>query len=294
MARFDYRLVDVFTPVPFQGNPLAVFAEGREIPEALMPRIAAELNLSETTFVLPSSAADCDFRVRIFTPRVELPMAGHPTIGTAWVLDHGDRVTFEEGVGRILVERDVTDRGGTVWTMSQKLPAWGRRADAGEVAAALGLERGDVAGDLPVEVVSCGVPFLIVPLRRLDALARARARVDLWSELAERLEAHGLYCFTLETEEAGAAVRSRMFAPNIGVAEDPATGGASGPLGCYLVRHGALPASSPVRFLNVQGVEMGRRSEIHIEIEGTGEAITAVRVGGECAAVGRGSIEVEV
>lgn len=290
MMRFDYALVDVFTPVPFQGNPLAVFPDAGAVPEPLMPRIAAELNLSETTFVLPTTAADCDVRVRIFTPRVEMPMAGHPTIGTAWVLDRGERVAFEEGVGRIPVERGVTDRGRTLWTMSQKLPIWGRRADAGEVAAALCLERGDLAGDLPVEVVSCGVPFLMVPLRNLEVLGRTRARADLWSGMAAHLEATGLYCFTLETAEAGAAVRSRMFAPSAGVAEDPATGSASGPLGCYLARHGAL--RSP-RFLNVQGVEMGRRSEIHVEIESSRAEIAAVRVGGECVAVGRGSIEVD-
>jgi trans-2,3-dihydro-3-hydroxyanthranilate isomerase len=289
---FAYTLIDVFTPTPFRGNPLAVFADARGIDEALMPRIAAELNLSETTFVLPSPRPDCDFRVRIFTPRVELPMAGHPTIGTAWVLDHGARVTFLEGVGPIAVERASTPGGRPMWVMSQPWPTWGGRGDDAEVALALGLTTDDLIGTLPLDVVSCGVPFLFVPLRNLETLGRARARPDLWSALADRLEAHGVYCFTLAAGEDGVDVRSRMFAPNIGVAEDPATGGASGPLGCYLVRNGVVRPAAPARVRNVQGVEMGRRSEIHIEIEGGPEAITAVRVGGECTAVGRGSIEV--
>ena len=291
MARFHYRLVDVFTAVPFRGNSLAVFGDARGIDEHWMQPIAAELNLSETTFVLPSSDPACDYRVRIFTPRVELPMAGHPTIGTAWVLDHGDRVTFAEGVGPIAVERAATPSGRSMWRMSQPLPSWGARPDSAELAAAIGLDAADLSPDLPAEVGSCGVPFLLAPLRSLDALRRARARVDLWDALAKRLDAQGVYCFTLDSAEPGVDVRSRMFAPNIGVTEDPATGGASGPLGCYLVRHG-ITAASPARLLNVQGVEMGRRSEIHIEIEGGSEAFTAVRVGGECAAVGSGVIEV--
>jgi trans-2,3-dihydro-3-hydroxyanthranilate isomerase len=154
------------------------------------------------------------------------------------------------------------------------------------LAEALGLAAADITASPPPQVVSCGVPFLLVALRDLDALARARPRLERWSPLATRLGDPGIYCYTLATSESGITVRSRMFAPELGVGEDPATGGASGPLGCHLVRHGAVPAGRPARILNVQGVEMGRRSEIHIEVDGD-----TVRVGGECVAVGEGTLD---
>jgi trans-2,3-dihydro-3-hydroxyanthranilate isomerase len=175
--------------------------------------------------------------------------------------------------------------------MTQPLPTFGPRVeDRAAVAAMLSLEESDLVAELPIEVVSCGVPFLYVPLRTLDAAHRARPRVDLLERVAGE---YGVppepFVFTREVEYEGSTVHSRMFAPTVGIAEDPATGAASGPLGSYLVRYGVLPAGDIV---SEQGVEMGRPSFIHIRIERDGENITAVRVGGRCHFAGEGFIEV--
>lgn len=292
MPRYEYRLIDVFSSERFSGNPLVVFPEAAGIDAADMQRIARELNLSETTFVLPTSHSGCDYQVRIFTPKVEMPMAGHPTVGTAWVLDHGERVTFLEGVGPITVERSIATSGATFWRMVQPPPSWGPRVENRQVVAALlGIAADDIVPNLPVEVISTGAPFLLVPLRDRAALGRARAQSDGWQALPETEGTYGVFCFTLDTGAPGVTVRSRMFAPPAGVPEDPATGSASGPLGCYLVRYGLVPAGKPARMLSVQGVEMGHPSQLHIEIEGRADAISAVRVGGECVAVGGGYID---
>lgn len=289
MTRFEYRLVDVFTSERFGGNPLAVFPDARGLDPALMQRIAFELNLSETTFVLPTERADCDVRVRIFTPRAEMPMAGHPTVGTAFVLDRGERVVFEEGVGPVPVERVRGDGGATLWRMTQPRPRFAAGAAADEVARALGLEPGDLDPALPIESVATGVPFLCIGLRSLDALARARVRVDRWEPIEA---AHGAMPYLFVRTGAGTA-RCRMFAPTQGIAEDAATGSAAGPLGAYALAHGwIVPGSDGVARLTVtQGVEMGRPSTIHVEVEGRGRDVVAVRVAGASVAVASGHFE---
>lgn len=291
MARHEYRLVDVFTSHRFGGNPLAVFPHADGIAPADMARIAGELNLSETTFVLPTTARGCDYQVRIFTPRIEMPMAGHPTIGTAWVLDHSPRVTFLEQVGPIVVERRQSDSGSLMWWMSQPLPTWGAHVDRNTAADLLSLPVDDVDQSLPAQVISTGAPFLFVPLRGLAALGNSRLRIDLWKDLGPSIVAHGVFCFTTETSDSACTVRSRMYAPEAGVVEDPATGSASGALGCYLVRHGIVKSGRPAQMMSLQGVEMGRPSNVNIEIEGGADTFTAVRVGGECVAVGGGYID---
>jgi trans-2,3-dihydro-3-hydroxyanthranilate isomerase len=293
MARYEYRLVDVFTAERFGGNPLAVFPHADGIDPADMQRIACELNLSETTFVLPTTYTGCDYHVRIFTPRIEMPMAGHPTVGTAWVLDRGDCVTFLEGVGPIVVERVTTTSGASMWRMAQSPPTWGARLASRAMAAELlSLKVDDVDPRLPSEVISTGAPFLFVPLRDLDALGRARLQLERATRIAELADTYGVFCFTVSTGDPTVTVRSRMFAPAVGVTEDPATGGASGPLGGYLVRYGIVPPGQPAHILSLQGVEMGRPSRVFIEIDGTPEQITGVRVGGECVAVGGGYLDI--
>jgi len=298
MSRHEYRLVDVFTGAGERGagarwrplgNPLAVFPDARGVDPALMQPIAFELNLSETTFVLPASRADCDVRVRIFTPRSEIPMAGHPTIGTAFVLDRGERVVFEEGIGPVPVERGRAPDGSSLWWMTQPRPRFGARADErGALAAALGLDAGDLDAALPAEVVATGPPFLVVPLRELGALARARLRADLWEPIERALGVGAAYLFA---QTGPATARCRMFAPSSGIVEDPATGSAAGPLGAYLLERGRLAPLRPARLDITQGVEMGRPSHIRVEVEGARGDIPAVRVGGECVAVGGGWFE---
>jgi trans-2,3-dihydro-3-hydroxyanthranilate isomerase len=300
MRKLRYHLVDVFTHERFGGNPLAVFTNGRGVEPALMQRIARELNLSETVFVLPPEDPANHWRLRIFTPATELPMAGHPTVGTAFVLarEHlvevsGDDPTIhlEEPVGVIPVSFQFDDHGALTIHMTQPNPTFGPViADRAGLAAMLSLSPDDLLPGPPVQVVSTGVPFVFIPLRGLGAMRRIKLRLDLWEQHLRDTPHPHLLAFTPEVELPGSTVHARMFAPAMGIPEDPATGGAAGPLGCYLVRHG-LVSGSPARILAEQGFEMGRRSFLHIGIEHDGGTITRVTVGGQSVPVGEGVLE---
>jgi len=302
MRRLHYHRVDVFTDRAFGGNPLAVFTNGRGVEAETMQAIAKEFNLAETTFVLPPRDPRHDWRVRIFTPVRELPMAGHPTVGTSFVLarEHLVRrdaeettITLEEGVGPVPVRIEFKDGEPAFAEMSQPLPTFGPRlSDARAIAGMLSLDARDLDESLPFEVVSCGVPFLYVPLRSLDAARRARPRADLFENALGGVVPPEVFLFTREVEHPGSTVHSRMFAPGLGITEDPATGGASGPLGCYLVRHGLVACDTSARIVSEQGIEMGRPSFIKIRIERDGDRITAVKVGGQCHFMGEGFIEI--
>ncbi len=320
MRKLRYHIVDVFTDRQFGGNPLAVYTDGEGLTTETMQSIAKEMNLSETTFVLAPEDRSNDFRVRIFTPGSELPMAGHPTVGTAFILarekmveapsgasqstsddqesssESGEAtstVRLEEGVGPIPVEIGWRDGAADFIEMSQPPPTFGPVfGDKVAIAAALSLDPPDIEVRLPCQVVSCGVPFLYVPLSSLDAARRARPRLDLIERFLHGFPRE-LFVFTTETEFQGSGVHSRMFAPALGVSEDPATGGASGPLGCYLVRHNVVESGNQLDITSEQGVEMGRPSFIRILVDHEGERITRVRVGGRCRYVGGGHLELE-
>ncbi len=302
MRKIRYHIVDVFTDRAFGGNPLAVCTNGRGISSELMQSIAKELNLSETTFVLPPDDPVNDYKVRIFTPGSELPIAGHPTVGTSFVLarEHmirlgGERVTIrlEEGVGPIPV--DITFKDGVpdlIW-MQQPLPTFGPRFDdPAAIAEMLSVSPAALDETLPIQVVSCGVPFLYVPLKSLEAARSVRLRLDVWERSPQAADVNGVFVFTKETELPGSTVHSRMFAPGLGITEDPATGAASGPLGCYLVRHKVFPEAQRAEFTSEQGIEMGRPSIIRIVVEQEAGEITGVRVGGQCVFMGEGYLEV--
>lgn len=300
MATKHYQLVDVFTNTRFGGNQLAVFTDGTGLSTEVMQRIARELNLSETTFVLPPQDPTCDCQVRIFTPARELPMAGHPTVGTAYVLarraesavQSGQvRYRFEEGVGPIPVTVNMNAGTPDMIFMQQPAPKFGPVVeDRAGVAAILSLDERDLAPDLPIEVVSTGVPFLYVPLKDMEVIQRASPRLDLWEQVTNGIGVPEVFVFTLDTLRQGSTVHSRMFVPQFGIMEDPATGAASGPLGCYLVKYG-LVTDNPAVIVSEQGFEMGRPSFIHIEIERTGDAYTRVLVGGQCVHIGGGYFE---
>src|SRR5919199_3230660 len=302
MRRLHYHRVDVFTDRAFGGNPLAVFTNGRGLTAETMQAIAKEFNLSETTFVLPPADPRNDWRVRIFTPGRELPMAGHPTVGTSFVLprEHMIRrhpeettITLEEGVGPVPVRIKFEGGEPAFAEMSQPLPSFGPRlSDARTIAKMLSLDRRDLDESLPFEVVSCGVPFLYVPLRSLDAARRARPRAALLERALGGVVPPEVFVFTREVEHEGSSVHSRMFAPTLGITEDPATGAASGPLGCYLVRYGLVACDTSAEIVSEQGIEMGRPSFIKIRIERDGDRVTAVKVGGECHFMGEGFIEI--
>ena len=281
MTRYEYRLVDVFTDKAFGGNPLAVFREPGSLDPKTMQAVAKELHLSETTFVLPPSSAAADHRVRIFTPDAELPFAGHPSIGTAFVLAEGKdaALRLEEGVGVI----NVTLRDGFV-QMVQPLPSFSGTTITRKVAAeALGLAVEEVRSDVPIQMGSSGVPFLFVPLSNMKAVRRARRPAGLDASV---------YVFAMSAERSGSHVHGRMFAEGLGVAEDPATGAAQGPLGAYIVAHELVQAAPTTRIRSEQGFEIGRPSILDIEVDRTGAAITAVRVGGRCVPMGGGWLDV--
>jgi len=280
VTRYEYRIVDVFTDKALGGNPLAVFREPGKLDAGMMQAIAKELHLSETTFVLPPSSAAADHRVRIFTPDAELPFAGHPTLGTAFVLAEGKdgSMRLEEGVGVIRV----TLSEGFV-QMEQPLPAFtGTTISRKQAADALGLAVEEVRSDVPIQVGSSGVPFLFVPLANLKAVRRARRPGGIEGNV---------YVFAMSGERSGSHAHGRMFAEGLGVSEDPATGGAQGPLGAYIVAHELVRVEPTTRIRVEQGFEIGRPSILDIEVDRTAAAVTAVRVGGRCVPVGGGWLE---
>jgi trans-2,3-dihydro-3-hydroxyanthranilate isomerase len=301
MGRYRYLHLDVFTDRRFAGNQLAVFPEARGLETSLMQRVANEMAFSESTFVFPADAGG-DVRMRIFTPGTELPMAGHPTVGSAFALAHEGRIdasharlVFELNVGLTPVDLEWADHGLAFAWMRQQRPSFGRiEADRAGAARALGLSVGDLVEALPVEEVSCGVPFLVVPLRSRAAVDQATADARQLASLARasQMPDRPVFLFTLDPGEDEATAYCRMFAPGFGIAEDPATGSAGGPLGCYLVRHGVVEPARAGRILISQGVKMGRPSVMHASIEAEGPAIVGVRVGGQAVIVGEGTLEV--
>jgi trans-2,3-dihydro-3-hydroxyanthranilate isomerase len=304
--RYRYLTADVFTDQPFGGNPLAVFLEAQGISDARMQQVARELNLSETVFVLPPADPRHTRQLRIFTPATELPFAGHPTVGTAFVLAATGEVAltgattsvvFEEGVGPVPVTiRAVEGRPVFSELTAAKLPEVGPAVPSvGELAEMLSLAPedlldGPLGTDHP-EAVSCGVPFLYVPLRNRDAVRRARVRIDRWEALLSGFWATEVYVFARDPELPGSQIRSRMFAPRMGIVEDPATGAATASFGGYLAarspeRYGTL------RWVIEQGFEMGRPSLLHLEVDKRDGAVTAVRVGGASVLVSEGWMEI--
>ena len=294
MPTYAYHLLDVFTDQPFGGNPLAVFPDAAGMSGDVMQRIARELNLAETAFVLPTDNPECDFRVRIFSPAVEMPMAGHPTVGTADVLYRlgrfsGERVRFQENVGVIPVEITGETTRPLIW-MDQPEPVFGPRfTDRALLAELLGLDVADLDPDHPAEAGLAGVPFLLTPITTRAALDRIRLRLDLWEKHLAGFAAPHIFAFTPDPAQPN-TVHSRMFGPALGIPEDPATGAASGPLGCYLVRYGLATVEDGVAaIVSLQGEAMGRPSRVHIQVTPDSDGFRRVRVGGTCQPMGEGS-----
>jgi len=282
--RVPFRLVDVFCERPLAGNQLCVVPEPIEIDDATMQALAKEIGFSETTFV--TEAAGDRYAMRIFTPGQELAFAGHPTLGTAFVMvSEGcvtSPVTQVVKAGEIPVEVDV-ERGFA--RMRQLPPVFGLPfEDRAAVAAAAGLTVDDLRPDLPIQTVSTGLPPLIVPVRDLETLRRARRDGYLVGEVVDRSGGEELYLFA-ETDDG---VTARMFDWELGVGEDPATGSAAGPLGAYLAKHGL--AGMPGRVRIRQGEQVGRPSMLEVEVRREGDSF-AISVGGGVAIVGRGEFE---
>jgi trans-2,3-dihydro-3-hydroxyanthranilate isomerase len=301
-VELTYLHLDVFTARRFEGNQLAVFLDARGVDEGRMQTIAREMNFSESTFLLPPERPDTDIRMRIFTPGVELPMAGHPTIGTTFALAHTgtiavsrDRFVFGLGVGPTRVELAWNDGALAFAWMDQRLPDVRQPIDAVDaIARAVGVSpEAHHRTGLPVQEITCGVPYILLPVA-------TRADVDAADPDMSRLRAltsafgvdHvGVYVFSTERHADDVTAYSRMFAAGLGIAEDPATGSACGPLGSYLVSQGLVHRDDAARIISWQGVAMGRPSRIHVAIaqDETG-AISRVQVGGQAVVVARGTL----
>jgi trans-2,3-dihydro-3-hydroxyanthranilate isomerase len=296
MPAFQYVTLDVFTDSPFGGNQLAVFPDATGIPESALLALTREFNFSETTFCYPPADAANTARVRIFTPGQEIPFAGHPTVGTAIVLASrmgtGERrLVLEEGVGPIAVTVRSDGKAHFAQFAVARLPEIGAPvATRNTLAEILSLTTDDILGGTSApQALSCGLPFVMVGVKSLKALAHARLKYDKWEATMGKAPARDLFVFTADPDSGPTHYRARCFVPGQGVPEDPATGSANAAFAGFLAarsaeRHGTLAWT--VR----QGVEMGRPSTIEIEADKRDGAITAVRVAGSAVFMMAGSV----
>jgi trans-2,3-dihydro-3-hydroxyanthranilate isomerase len=275
MGSYRFVVCDVFTDEPLAGNQLAVFTDARAIPEEQLQRLARETNFSETVFVFPP-AGDGHVRVRIFTPAKEVPFAGHPTLGTAFVLAGPlqlDEIRIETGSGTVPVSLEREGARIVFGRMQQPLPTIEPFARADELQAVLG-----VTSRLPVELYDNGLPHVFVTFGTEGDVAALRPDQQQLAALG----AVGINCVA----GSGLSWKSRMFAPAFGVPEDPATGSAAGPLALHLARHGEIAFGDEI--VVTQGVEIGRASQLYVRVDGTGDAVERIEVGGSAVVVARG------
>jgi trans-2,3-dihydro-3-hydroxyanthranilate isomerase len=299
----QYRFVtlDVFTETPFGGNPLAVLPDARGLDHGQMAVIAREFNLSETVFVFPPENAANTRALRIFTPAGEIPFAGHPTVGCAHALAAlgeipltGDdtRIVFEELVGPVAVRIRAQGMKPVFCQLSvAKLPETGPQPPSRTtLASMLGLEPADIqAGPNGPQAISCGLPFLLVPVRDTEALGRARVHLDQWQSVLSGFWASNIFLFTRDPLRTGGNIRARMFGPGVNIVEDPATGSAVAALGGFLAARDPR-TDGTLAWTVEQGVEMGRPSILQVEADRSAGAITAVRVGGASVLISHGEI----
>jgi trans-2,3-dihydro-3-hydroxyanthranilate isomerase len=311
MSAYRFFQLDVFTDKAFEGNPLAVFPEGEGLTDEQMQNIAREMNLSETVFVLPSQEEKALRKLRIFTPARELPMAGHPVVGT-WNLlarlgivkeidkDFTGRVEIyqELDIGVLPVEIEAEWGTPTQVIMTQgKFTPGESSADReflGELMASLGLSADDLLTDLPVQGMSTGITSLAVPVKSLEVLGRIRVNSDQLAEQYAKLGAMGAYVFTLETKDGGSSrAHARFFAPSDNISEDAATGSACGALASYLVHHGAITergADGFARFTIEQGDFMKRPSRLHAAVKGEKGNVELTQIGGNSVVILQGDL----
>jgi trans-2,3-dihydro-3-hydroxyanthranilate isomerase len=296
---YRYDQWDVFTEEPLTGNQLAVFPEPQGLTKALMQSIAREMAFSETTFIFPPVDENVDFRVRIFGPNREFSFAGHPTIGTAFALARSgsispemEQVVFSEGIGPVIVELEWNGDDLHFAWMHDLAPKFGKTIqDINSIAVALGIEPSELKSTLlPIQEVSGGASFLFIPLTSRAAVDRAILNATAMSAVFEKagLRKQSVFLFSTESTDDAATAYGRKL--GLDGREDPATGSAAGPLGCYLVRYGVARGKETNRILIRQGVQMGRPSWLHVQLALSGNEISNVRVGGSSAFVGEGTI----
>jgi len=282
---------DVFSSRPLEGNSLAVFLDGRGLTDAEMQSIAKEMNLSETTFILPRDAAterERGVRVRIFTVQEELPFAGHPTLGTAFALrgqSGAKKVTLELNVGKVPVHFEGNEGQPAFGEMTQMDPSFGIQHDRHAVARAIGLRVEDFDDSLPIETVSTGVPFTVTPLKSLSVIQNLQIDLNRAAEYLAKSEGKFFYFVSRETVDPEARLHARMLFYN---GEDPATGSAAGCSAAWMVAHGVAKVDE--RVLIEQGVEMKRPSRIFVRASLTDNRVVNVRVGGHSVEIMRGEV----
>ena len=299
---------DVFTDQPFSGNPVAVFPDSEGLGGRELQQIAREMNLSETVFVGPPSDPHAVAKLRIFTPTHELPFAGHPIIGTFFILAKLGMISITQSVHQLVYECNLGSfpielfaHDGEIYKvmMSQPKPQFLGEVtdiqDVFDVAKALAVHKSQITDTrLPLEVVSTGLPVLIVPIRTLTAVRTINANVTGMNEICARHGANGMLVFTTMTVEEDSAIHSRMFGSPIGILEDPGTGSASGALGAYLVEHGVVDVGPTTELIVEQGYELERPSRILIQVESDDDVIQSVKVGGGAVMVLEGQLTVDI
>ena len=300
----NFFQADVFTAEPFGGNPVAVVPDADGLTDDQLQQIAREMNLSETVFVFPPTDPAAVVRLRIFTPSQEIPFAGHPVLGTFFILAELGLITLKEPVTRVMQECNIglfavelyalkgkVDRIVMTQPKPEFLGPVEETSDLYKVAVALGLSKPVIADtQWPIEVVSTGLPVMIVPVRTLTAVRSIRPDASAIMDVCRRFGANGIMVFTTVTVDPTATVHTRMFAPSIGILEDPATGSASGALGAYLVQNGVIEVTPMTEIISEQGYEMDRPSRILVQVESDDDIIQSVRVGGECVMVISGTL----
>jgi trans-2,3-dihydro-3-hydroxyanthranilate isomerase len=304
LRTLKFYQADVFTGDAFGGNPVAVFPDAHGLSDYQLQQIAREMNLSETVFVLPPTDQAAVVRLRIFTPTQELPFAGHPVLGTFYVLAQLGLVAATDGITRVMqecniglfpVELHAHEGELTRVVMTQPKPEFlgpvDDMEDVYKIAGALGLPKYAISDmKWPIEVVSTGLPVLIVPVRALTAVRSIQPDASAIMDVCNRFGANGIMVFTTVTVEPSATVHARMFAPSIGILEDPATGSASGALGAYLVQNGVVEVAPTTDIVVEQGYEIERPSQILVRVESDDDIIKTVKVGGECVMVVEGTL----
>lgn len=292
MSRATFYVIDVFAEKRYAGNQLAVFRHVEGIDDAEMQQIARETNFSETTFIMSDQPENGSFRVRIFTPGEEVPFAGHPTLGTAFVIQQevlrqpADRVVLDLKVGKIPVTFNYVDGKPDILWMKQQPPTFGETLRAADIVKAIGLSEDDVDQRFPIQEASTGMAAMIVPLRNLKSLQKARVDRKLFLEVVANIEAKNIFVFCPESHGGGNDFSVRCFAEFYGITEDPATGSANGCFAGYLAKHRYL-GSEKVSVRVEQGYEIGRPSLLYLESSAQGEKID-VSVGGRAVMVARG------
>jgi len=288
-----FYVVDVFAEEKYAGNQLAVVRDAEALSDEEMQRLAKEMNYSETTFILSDEKRDGGYDVRIFTPEKEVPFAGHPTLGTAYVIQQEivkepiDTVVLNLKVGQIQVTFSCSEDGDVLW-MKQMQPIFGQTFDVGLISQILNLDVRKIDNRFPVEDVSTGIPFIIVPLKTLEALKQARIDRDKYFEFIKNTQAKAILIFCSETHIQENDLNVRVFADYYGVPEDPATGSANGCLAGYLVRH-RYYGKDRINIRVEQGYEIGRPSLLLLKAEGK-EGKIDVYVGGKVVMVAKGEL----